>query len=72
MDSPSASTISCPSAKRCVVLDNSGVVTYDGTGWSGHTTLGLTTLKGLSCGTVKTCTVVDEDGNAFSHSGAWN
>lgn len=71
-------SISCPTAKFCASVDNTGAVaTYDGSSWSGWTPVDYAALSGpsgtgftsLSCPTATFCVAVDGNGGYVTFDG---
>jgi len=66
MPTGGAFTVSCSSSTFCAAFDGTHVMTFDGTSWGPHTTLGATSTRAsISCPAARTCVLVDEAGRAF-------
>ena len=67
--------VSCASPTFCVAVDLDGnVLTYDGTSWSGPTSIDSgNALNWVSCPSVGFCAAVDSDGNVLTYDGtSWS
>lgn len=62
--------ISCPTDTFCAAIDDSRVVTYDGTGWSApHGLTSADNLAAISCASSSFCMVADSAGQVRTYDG---